>query len=132
MDEPLQQARDLIFSRKDVPVRVRSCAWWLYGHELEKAPHLGESVLAAVLRWMDEQRLLEARRRLEPNPLELRLLRLLICDGLTIKQIALQTGRRTGTMRLRFKRMRERLGDLTMYQLVALSVERGWVKMNNE
>jgi len=126
-------AKEIIFARLDVRPNVRVSACWLYIHEVAKAPDIAaaEYVLVSVLRWMDEQREKEARQRLEPTSLERHLLHMLINDGLTMKEIALRNHKSTTTTKQHFKRMRSRLGDVTLYQLVALSVERGWVKVQN-
>lgn len=127
--QPKPNAHDIIYGRRDVSVKVRDSAWFLFEHELRKAPQCEEPVLVAVLAWIDDQHLLEARRRLEPTLLERQLLHMLIREGLTMKQIALKTGKRVGTTKQHFNRMRTRLGNLTLYQLVALSVEQGWIRM---
>lgn len=124
-------AQKTIYARKDVPVRVRDSAWMLFLHELEKATD-EQSLLEAVLAWLDEQRKMEARRRMEPSTMERKMLAMLACDGLTMKEIAGRTGRALNTTKHRFLRMRRRYGNLTMYQLVALSVERGWVTISKE
>lgn len=123
---------DVIYGRRDVSVNIRNSAWFLFEHELAKSPECKETILAAVLLWMDEQRALLSRRRLEPTIWERQILAMLICDGLTMKQIALRTGKKLDTTKKHVKRMRVRLGNLTLYQLVALSVLRGWVLMNRE
>jgi DNA-binding CsgD family transcriptional regulator len=128
MQPIIDDARAKIHSRHDVRMRIRQSGYSLYLHELAKRKSPDEA-LRAVMLWLDDQCRIEAKRRLEPTPLEKRLLQMLVQDGMTMKQIAFKTGRNLGTTKANFKRIRKRLGDITLYQLVALSVERGWVRV---
>lgn len=138
MTEPAisSTAREVIYARHDVPLRVRDAALWLYGHELKKMRRPNENaalqVMERILQWVNHQKRMEMKRRLEPTETERRILHMLIVDGMTMKQIALKTGQQLGAVKLRFGRMRSRLGNLTLYQLVALSVERGWITIKND
>lgn len=115
-----------------MPVRVRETALWLFAHEVQKVPQRADAALRNVLCWLDEQREKDKKRRLEPSIKERLLLRLLVVEGLTFKQIALRTGGKVSTTKKNFQRMRNRMGDITLYQLVALSVERGWIKIQEK
>ena len=95
-------------------------------------PRRPSQVLKRVLRWMDDQHTKEAQRRLEPTIRERHLLHLFVVRGMTMKEIALITGNNVSAIKWHFKRMRDRLGDMTLYQFVAISVDRGWVKVQWE
>jgi len=89
-------------------------------------------VLENVLLWMDEQNKIEARRKLEPTLLERRLLHMVINEELNMKQIALRNHKGVTMTKMYFKRMRDRLGVITLHRLAALAVERGWVKFQEK
>lgn len=122
----------IIHARLDVSKKVRRSAWELYQYEIAKMPRRPSQVLKRVLRWMDDQRTKEAQRRLEPTIRERHLLHLFVVRGMTMKEIALITGNNVSAIKWHFKRMRDRLGDMTLYQFVAISVDRGWVKVQWE
>lgn len=124
--------QSIIHARLDVSIKIRNAAWLLYCHEMEKTPHSGEKVLVRVLIWIDEQKKREALRRLEPSAQDKYMMHLLVNEGMTFKQIALKTRRTLTNIKQHFRRMRQRQGIVTMYQLVALSVARGWVRMETD
>jgi len=77
---------------------------------------------------MYEQILLIESQKLQPNDIQRRMLQML-AEGLSEKQIAFELGMNVGTARVIFLRLRTRLGMQSMYQLMAHSVHRGWVKL---
>ena len=126
-------ARETIFDQP-LPLPVRQSAWWLYQHELRRIdpatrqPYPPHQVLENTLKWMYEQILLIESQKLQPNDIQRRMLQML-AEGLSEKQIAFELGMNVGTARVIFLRLRTRLGMQSMYQLMAHSVHRGWVKL---
>ncbi len=114
----METARKIIFAQNASPAVKRS-AWFLFRHELAKVgvnDNPGRT-LAAVLRWMTEQRL---------TPHEKRVLRLLVA-GKARKQIALEMGCRQRTVTFHLERIRRKLGAESTYQVVYLAARYGWV-----
>ena len=64
----------------------------------------------------------------EPTPTQ-RLYLQLLADGLSQKQMACKLGKSMGTIKLSFRKVRDRLGLQSNYQVIALAVSRGWVKV---
>lgn len=55
----------------------------------------------------------------------------LLANGLSEKQIAHKLGKNVSTTRVQIMRMRTRLGMNTLYQLVAVAVEEGWIQISS-
>jgi DNA-binding NarL/FixJ family response regulator len=129
-------AREMIFAQP-LPLGVRRSAWWLYLHELSRLdPATGRNytrhrAIKNVLGWMREQQVLIERMKQHPTQTQLLLLQML-ADGKTQKEIAFELGKNYGTLALHFMHLRRRLGVETLYQVVAISVKRGWVRVKQD
>ncbi len=139
MKQPLIQsqcliAKETIFEQTSLLMAIRRTAWWLFCHELNrKDPRTGKAytpykALENVLKWMAEQSEMLERVKREPTQMQRRLLQML-ADGKSGKQIAMEMGIHEQTLRTHFSRMRSRIGVETMYQVVAVSVKKGWIKV---
>lgn len=126
----MTKAQQVIFEQ-DVPSAVRRSAWLLYQHELSRInpvtckPFSSQKALSNILRWISEQK--SKRRRL--TPMQRQILYLLAVEGLSQKEIAHRLGRDRGTIKLRFAQIRQRLGVTSMYQVVVLAVQHGWIRL---
>lgn len=63
------------------------------------------------------------------TPTQQTIMRLLVEEGMTQKQIALQLGRDLVTVKRHAQAIRKRLGGVTLHQAVAIAVMRGWVSI---
>jgi DNA-binding CsgD family transcriptional regulator len=131
-----KHAKDMIF-QQPMPLRIRQSAWWLYQHELSRIdPVTGQTyisgkALSNALKWMEEQSLLLEILKQRPNEIQRRMLQML-AEGMSEKQIAHALGKNVRTTRVHFSRLRTRLGMETLYQLMAHSVEEGWVRLTKK
>ena len=129
------QAKDTIMDQP-LPLRVRDTAWWLYQYELRridpstKKPYAPHKALEHTLKWMYEQLLLIESQKLRPNDKQRRMLQML-AEGMSEKQIAFELGMNPQTARGTFLRLRTRLGMASLYQLMAHSVQKGWVRITS-
>ena len=130
----IDQARETIFEQKSLLLCIRRTAWRLYEHELERTdPDTGSlytpwKALDNVLKWMAEQSEMLERVKQEPTQMQRRLLQML-ADGKSGKVIAFELGIHEKTLRTHFVRLRSRLGVETLYQVMAISAKKGWVKV---
>ncbi len=126
----LEHARRLI-NDQAAPTSVRRSAWLLYLHELDrinmltKKPYTHRQALSNTLRWISQQKAKLRMKRL--TPLQRQIVHLMAVEGLSQKQIAERISRSPRTIEVRCKQIRMRLGLSSMYQVVALAVQRGWV-----
>lgn len=129
LSKSLLRARQII-NEQDAPLSVRRSAFVLYCHELERMdPATGKlftprKALANVMKWIAQQKARRKMKRL--RPMERQIVQLL-ATGKTQKQIAVLLKRTRGTIIVRSAEMRKRLGVVSMYQVVAVAVERGWI-----
>ena len=125
----IERAKKIIFEQK-APLAVRRSAWRLYQHEINRINpatsrlFTPQKALSNILRWIAERQ--SRRRRLTPT--QMQIVHLLAREGLNQKQIAGRLKRRERTIKMHFARMREQLGVDSMYQVVAVAVQRGWIK----
>lgn len=63
------------------------------------------------------------------KPTQQIIMRLLVEEGMTQKQIALQLGRDLVTIKRHSQAIRKRLGGVTLHQAVAIAVMHGWVSI---
>ena len=126
--ERLKQARQIIFSQEMVPLSIKRTAWFLYQHELKRAqPRTAGNALSNTLRWMRLMKLRQEAGLLEITPMQKKIIELLVYEGLTQKQIALRLERDPDTIKHHCERIRKKVGVDSMYQVVAVAVDLGWV-----
>lgn len=121
----LDQSKEAIFSQQSLLMAIRRTAWWLFIHEMENG-YTHYEALDNVLLWMAEQSEMLERVKREPTQMQRRMLQML-ADGKSGKQIARELGKNEQTLRGHFRRVRTRLGVDTMYQVMAISVKKGWI-----
>jgi DNA-binding NarL/FixJ family response regulator len=120
-----------VIEEQDAPQSIKRSAWVLYQHELERIdpattkPFSSRRALANTLKWIALQAAKRKMKRL--TPMQRQIIYLLAVEGLSQKQIANRLKRDRGTIKLRFAQIRQQFGMVSMYQVVALAVERGWI-----
>jgi DNA-binding NarL/FixJ family response regulator len=65
--------------------------------------------------------------RIELTQEQKRILALLAVDGLTQDQVALEIGRSQKTVKRHISRIREVVGAVSLNQVIAIAVSRGWI-----
>ena len=124
-------AQRTIEQLEDVSLGIRQSAWILFQHEISRIdpetgrPYTARRALNNVLRWMAGQRARDLAVRL--TPAELRIMKLLV-EGLTLKQVALEVGVSQRSVTRHMKNVRRKTGTVSMYQVIAVAVDRGWVR----
>lgn len=124
----IEEAHKTIFGQRSLLLCVRRTAWWLFEYELRRG-HPPEAALDHVLKWMAEQLDMLERVKREPTQLQRHLLQML-ADGKSQKQIALELGIRVGSVRVRFARLRKRVGADSLFQVMAIAAKKRWVKVS--
>lgn len=128
----LENARETIYAQEAL-LSVKRSAWALYQHELTQTNPLTHrrytprKALSNVLRWMAVQKKRGNMAPIELTPTQKQVLRLLVFDGLTQKQIAFVLHKSDRVVRDHFANIRARVGVTSTYQLVAIAVEYGLV-----
>ncbi len=112
----MKAAQKTIYEQEVTPAIKRS-AMFLFEHEVKK-PMPSRQALSNVLRWMEQQKL---------SPMQKKIIRMLVQEGLTHKEIAYRLNRNPQTIQHHFKRIRQKFGVESMYQMVAIAVALGWV-----
>lgn len=123
----LKDAKETIYAQEDMPVSIKRSAFKLFEHELKKdKPIPARRALSNVLKWMALQkaRQQEGLRYLTPTH---KLILQLMVEGLTQKQIALRLGRAERTVVRYCVEIRQLVRVDSIYQAIAVAVERGWV-----
>src|SRR5687767_840497 len=96
-------ARHTIYAQ-DALLSVKRSAWVLYRHELNqinpitKRHYTPRKALSNVLRWMTFQKNRGTMAHLELTPMQDKILRLIVLEGLTQKEIALRLGKKRVTI----------------------------------
>jgi DNA-binding NarL/FixJ family response regulator len=126
----MRQAHEAIIAQEVGP-GVRESALFLFEHEIKRIdPDTGRHYTARralknVLRWVAGQKARQTITRL--TPAELRIMRLLV-EGLTMKQISLEIGVSFRVVKRHMQNVRRKTGTVSMYQVIAVAVDRGWVR----
>lgn len=128
----MTKARQIIYSQA-MSLSIKRSAWILFRHNLTQIdPKTGRlftrrKALANVLKWSSAQqsRLDTGLRQL--SPMQIKIVEMLVRDGLTQKQIALQLHRDPDTIKHHCERIRKKVGVESLYQVVAVAVDQGWV-----
>ena len=130
----------LIIYEQAAPLSIKQSAFMLYRHELSRIdpatskPFTSRKALSNVIKWMMWQKARHDATIKTLTTTQRKLLYLLIVEGLTQKQIALVLQRDQETIKHHFKVIKRQMGVSSLYQVVAVAVERGWVnapKMDN-
>jgi DNA-binding NarL/FixJ family response regulator len=125
-------ARSTIEAQR-ISQRVRASAWQLYEHELDRMdPHTGKpytprKALRNVMLWIEGQRKQQEKAKCSPTPRQRLVLQMMV-SGMKQNQIAERLGISVRTLKYHFSSMKSRLGVETLYQVVAISVQEGWIK----
>lgn len=112
----MDAAKQTIYAQ-DASLPVKRSAWFLFEHELMKGGQW-VTILPGVLKWMSDQRL---------TPREKHIIRLLV-QGMTQKQIAFEMGCKQRMVRFHLTRVRQKLKLVSTDQVIAVAVDRGWVR----
>ena len=126
----MQQAQQIINDQLDMPLAIKRSAWILFKHELSRTnpattkQYTAHKALSNVLKWMAGQKAMLNFKQLTPKERELLVL---LLEGLTQKQMALELGCELVTVKQHFSRIRRKVGVISTYQVVAVAVARGWV-----
>ena len=128
----IQEAKQTIYAQEDMSLSIKRSAWTLFQHELGRTnpstskPFTPRKALSNVLKWMalQKSRRPEELRYLTPTH---KLILQLMVEGLTQKQIALRLGRAERTVVRYCVEIRQLVRVDSIYQAIAVAVERGWV-----
>jgi DNA-binding NarL/FixJ family response regulator len=123
-----QKARRIIFSQEMIPLSIKRTALFLFEHELEREqPRTENEALSNTLKWMRIMKHRQEAGLLQLTPMQKKIIELLVYEGLTQKQIALRLERDPNTIKHHCTRIRKKVGVDSMYQVVAVAVDLGWV-----
>ena len=127
----IEEAHDSIFALENVSLGIKRSAWMLIQHEISRTdpatgrPYTARRALRNVERWIAGQ---QARSMIiHLTPAELRIVKLLV-EGLTLKQVALEAGISFRVVKRHMQNVRRKTGTVSMYQVIAVAVDRGWVR----
>jgi len=126
----IQKARKRIYEQQ-VSLSVRRAAWMLFEHELGRInpstskPFTVSRALTNVLRWMAGQKAKQDFKQLSPRQREVVAL---MVEGFSQKQMALEMGCGHRTIKRYLWEIRRKIKVISNYQVVAIAVDRGWVK----
>jgi DNA-binding NarL/FixJ family response regulator len=129
----MQQAQQIINSQSDMSLGIKRSAWLLFQHELGKTnpatskPFTVRRALSNTLKWMRQQKARQDAALQQLTPTQRTIIRLVVEEGLTQKEVALRLGRELVTIKKHVAEIRSRMGVSSLYQVVAVAVERGWV-----
>jgi len=124
------RAQKIIYAQ-EVSQAIKRSALVLYQHELERTDLRTSKLftparaLCNTLKWIEQQK--EKRHMKRLTPTQRQIIILLAVEGLNQKQIAYRLKRDRGTIKMHFAQIRRQLGVVSMYQAVAVAVQRGWI-----
>jgi RNA polymerase sigma factor (sigma-70 family) len=128
----LLRAKQKIYDQ-DVPLTIKRSAWRLFEHELQRInpatskPFSQQRALSNTLKWMVQQKERLDTAYKELSPTQKKIIDLLVLKGFTQKQMCLELGVTRDTVKHHYMRIKKKVGVTSMYQVVAVAVERGWV-----
>lgn len=128
----MTNARNIIYSQT-MSLSIKRSAWILFRHELTRLdPKTGRTftrrkALANVLKWANAQKSRLDAGLKQLSPMQIKIVEMLVMEGLTQKQIALRLQRDPNTIKHHCERIRKKVGVESMYQVVAVAVDQGWV-----
>ena len=129
----MQEAKQTIYAQEEMSLSIKRSAWTLFQHELghinpaTSKPYTPRKALSNVLKWMALQKARQDEALKNLTPTQRKLIYFLVVEGLTQKQMALRMDRELVTIKQHFAQIRTKLGVESLYQVVAVAVERGWV-----
>ncbi len=127
------KARQIIFAQEMISLSIKRTAWILLQHELIREdpqtckPFTLRKALSNTLKWISMQRHRQEAGLRQLSPMQKKIIEMLVIEGLTQKQIAYQLKRDPDTIKHHCERIRKKVGVESMYQVVAVAVELGWV-----
>lgn len=128
----MTKARQIIYSQT-MSLSIKRSAWILFRHELTRVDSktgrlfTRRKALANVLKWAcAQQSRLDAGLK-QLSPMQMKIVEMLVMEGLTQKQIAFRLKRDPNTIKHHCERIRKKVGVESMYQVVAVAVDQGWV-----
>jgi DNA-binding NarL/FixJ family response regulator len=128
----LQEAKATIFAQ-EMPLSIKRSAWALFQHELQRTDPVTSKTfkvrkaLSNTLKWMEHQKKRKMAALKKLTPTQKNILRLLVEKGLTQKEMALQLQRAPRTIKHHMGQIKIKVGMESLYQVVAVAVELGWV-----
>jgi DNA-binding NarL/FixJ family response regulator len=128
----LREARSTIYAQ-EIPLSIKHSAWVLFQHELNKLnpatakPFTIKRALSNTLEWMEHQKERRQTALKTLTPMQKKIVRMLVEEGLTQKQISLNLHKGSTTIKHHLRQIRMKVGVASMYQVVAVAVELGWV-----
>jgi DNA-binding NarL/FixJ family response regulator len=127
------KARQTIYAQEKIPLSIKRTAWILYQHELTRVdprtckPFIPRKALSNTLKWMAFQKERQEAGLKQLSPMQTQILEMLVHEGLSQKQIAHALQRNPDTIKHHCERIRRKVGVNSMYQVVAVAVDLGWV-----
>lgn len=128
----MTKARQIIYAQT-MSLSIKRTAWILFRHELTRVdpktsqPFTRRKALTNVLKWASAQKSRQEAGLKQLSPMQMKILEMLVAEGLTQKQIAYQLKRDPATIKHHCERIRKKVGVDSMYQAVAIAVDLGWV-----
>jgi len=128
----LREARSTIYAQ-EMPLSIKHSAWALFKHELNNInpatskPFTHRKALSNTLKWMEHQKKRKVAALKKLTPMQNKIVHMLVEEGLTQKQISLNLNKGSTTIKHHLRQIRMKVGVASMYQVVAVAVELGWV-----
>ena len=125
-------AKQTIYGQ-EVSLAVRHSAWFLFQHQLSTINPRTErrftynKALSNTLDWLSEQKAREDAALNQLTTLQKQIMRLLVEEELTQKEMALKLGCSREAIKHNYRRIKRKLGVVSMYRAAAIAMERGWV-----
>lgn len=127
----LPEAKRKIFEELEAPLSVKRSAWRLYIHELQKTengrPVSPRRALSRVQDWVSLQVERQRIASFRLSPIQKRILYLMVVEGFTQGQAAIELDRSHETIKRYCINLRKQLGVVSFYQVIAIAVEMGWI-----
>ncbi len=130
--QSIAKSRQFIYAQL-MPLSIRHTAWFLFCHELKRIDgktgqrYTERKARANVLKWMVMQKTHQEAGLRKLSPMQKKIIELLVLEGLTQKQVAFRLKRSPDTIKIHCERIRKKVGMDSMYQVVAVAVDLGWV-----
>lgn len=128
----LKEAKATIYEQ-EMPLSIKRSAWELFQHELQNTNPATSKIftprkaLSNTLKWMTQQKKRQVAALKKLTPMQKKILRMLVEEGLTQKQMTLRLQRSPTAIKHHMSQMKIKVGLGSLYQVVAVAVELGWV-----